>query len=293
MAKFQTLDLMQLHEPVSETAWEDSTLKGLALLPDGDQRFWGIPFKLGTDASGGPSLIELGQNGSVSETAIPVSADASHIVFAHVCDSRATTSSAGQTADYATPVVTAPGEHLADYVVVYEDGSTHVAHVRRRFEVNQVYTRMQSGFACRPHQDLVPLPMRGPYPENMWGRYQTIASVGPAGQPASPRQDLEAKMFPAASWSIYALENPHPDRQIKELLIKPTGAATVGIGGITLFTGCAHPLRHERLQTFRLELGAGIDPEAALNSANIDLGVIARRYTCTGASTRPSGLRTR
>lgn len=278
MEKFRTIDLTGFFSTGSKTAWEASTTKGMSELPGGDQRFWGIPFQLGATGADGPALMTLGADSDKSSVTISLDAEASHIVFAHICDSRATTTSAGQTADYPTPVVTAPGEHLADYVLIYEDGSQHVVPIRRRFEVNQVYTRMQSGFACRPHQDLVPLPMRGPYPEDMWGRYQTTASVGLAGHPASPREDLQAKMYPAASWSIYALENPNPAKKIKTIEIRPTGASTIGIGGITAFSGSEHPLRHERLQTFHLTLGAGIDPDTALNSASIDLGVIARRY---------------
>ncbi len=280
MAKFLQLNLQGAYDvdSTSGDAWESETQHGLSRLPGGKQTFWGIPFSLSEERPAGPSMIGAGAEGSTQSLSIPVDGTASHIVFAHVCDSRARETFAGQTSDYAAPVVTAPGEHLADYVLVYEDGSTHVTPVRRRFEVNQVYTRMQSGFACRPHQDLVPLPLRGPYPENMWGRYQTIASVGPAGQPASPREDLEAKRHPTASWSIYALENPEPSKRIKELKIEPTGAAALGIGAVTLFTGSQHPLRHEQLETFKLELGAGIDPEQAIEDASIDLGVIARRY---------------
>jgi len=137
---------------------------------------------------------------------------------------------------------------------------------------------MQSGFLCRPHQGLTPMPMRGPYPANMWGRFQTEASVGPAGAPASPREDLEAKRNPAPSWSIYALPNPHPEKPLRALEIRPTGAATLGIGGITLFTGSQHPLRHERLETLALELPAGLAADEAISGAKIDLGVIARRY---------------
>ncbi len=283
MPKFQTVDLdaARSRDTISGDAWEDRTTRGLGSLPVGTQRFWGIPFELG-NSSGEISPVGAGSQGSTNSISIPIDGVATYIVLAHICDSRARDTVAGQTADYASPVVTAPGEHLADYVLVYEDGSTHSTPIRRRFEVNQVHTRMQSGFACRPHQGLTPLPLRGPYPENSWGRYQTIASVGPAGPPASPREDLEGRMLPAASWSIYALKNPKPELRVTEIRVVPTGAATVGIGGITLFTGKEHPLRHEPLETFQLKLGAGIHPDAALSSARIDLGVIARRYMVQG-----------
>lgn len=279
MAKFHPIKLQAGYDldSSSERAWDADTRHGLNRLPGGDQTFWGIPFQLSSGDASGPSMVGAGIDGSTTSRTVPINGTASHVVFAHVCDSRARDTVAGQTSDYPVPVVTAPGEHLADYVLVFEDGSTHTTQIRRRFEVNQVYTRMQSGFACRPHQDLTPLPLRGPYPPNMWGRFQTIASVGPAGQPAAPRDDLESKRHPAASWSIYALPNPNPSLRIKEIRIEPTGAATIGIGAITLFSGTDHPLRHEPLETFRLKLGASIDPAKALDGARIDLGVIARR----------------
>jgi hypothetical protein len=196
------------------------------------------------------------------------------------------TTVAGQTRDYAAPAVTAPGEHIADYILVYADGSEHRTAIRRRFEVDQLMTRAQSGFMTRTQQGLTPLPVRGPYPEDMWGRYQTGASVGPAGRPPSPREHLQARMKPAPSWSIYALENPGPRQRLKSLRIEPTGAAAIGIGAITKFSGQAHPLRHERLETVRIALPPGADAAKAAAGADVDLGVIARRYEVQGFDPR-------
>ena len=277
---FRQIDLSNLYNTAksSRAEWEESTARAIGRLPGGTQTFWGVPFDLGSGAGDHSSLISAGSDGSTVQTSIPVSATASYLIFAHLCDSRARTTVAGQSSDYAVPVVTAPGEHLADYVLVYADGTTATTAIRRRFEVNQVMTRMQSGFMCRPHQDLTPMPMRGPYPANMWGRFQTEAAVGPVGEPASPREDLEARQNPAASWSIYALPNPHPELEVAELRVEPTGAATVGIGGLTLFSGADHPLRHQPLETLALQFQNGVDAATALESAKIDLGVIARRY---------------
>ena len=280
MASFHQIDLQSGTnlDAASADAWHPDTALGLSQLPAGSRSFWGVPFAIGETAASGPSVVGAGSAGSTTTVTVPIGSSASHIVFAHLCDSRAASTIAGQTADYASAVVTAPGEHLADYVLVYEDGTTHATSIRRRFEVNQVYTRMQSGFVCRPHQELTPMPLRGPYPANMWGRYQTIANIGPAEPPAPPRSANDGRRYPAPSWSLYALPNPRPEAPIAELRIEPSGAATVGVGAVTLFTGVAHPLRHERLETFELALGAGLDPGAALDSASIDLGVIARRY---------------
>ncbi|MDA1296715.1 MAG: CehA/McbA family metallohydrolase [Chloroflexi bacterium] len=277
---FQQIGLSSVYNTARGSAgmWEEPTARAIQRLPGGTQTFWGVPFDLGTEERGQPSLLTAGSAGSTVPVSVSVAGTATYLVFAHLCDSRASTTVAGQTADYSVPVVTAPGEHLADYVLVYADSTTASTPVRRRFEVNQVMTRMQSGFMCRPHQDLTPMPMRGPYPANMWGRYQTEASVGPAGAPASPREDLQSKQNPAASWSIYALPNPHPEKEIAELRIEPTGAATIGVGAVTLFSGADHPLRHQPLETLALKFRSGVNVAAALDSAKINLGVIARRY---------------
>lgn len=291
MATCTTLDLSKVytHRRNDPSPWDEKTAWGIASLPGGTQRFWGIPFSVGSEGADGPGLIVIGPtsdgqdgvgSGAVAGEAVrvPLDGTASFVMLAHVCDARARTTVAGQTSDYPNPVVTAPGEHLADYVLEYADGSEHRVAVRRRFEVNQVMTRMQSGFLNRPHQGLTPLPMRGPYPADLWGRYQTGANVGPAGRPATPRDDLRGRTHPAPSWSIYALPNPAPEKPLAALRLESTGAAAVGIGGVTLFHGAHHPLRHERLESVRVRLPADTDVAAASAGAEIDLGVIARRY---------------
>ena len=188
---------------------------------------------------------------------MPLTGAASYIVFAHLCDARARTTVAGQTSDYPNPVVTAPGEHLADYVIEYTDGTEHRVPVRRRFEVNQVMTRKQSGFLNRPHQGLTPLPMRGPYPADMWGRYQTGVYVGPAGRPPAPRDDLRGRTHPAPRGRSTRCRTRSPQKTLRALRLEPTGAAAIGIGAVTLFEGAHHPLRHERLESVRVTLPRG------------------------------------
>ena len=63
-------------------------------------------------------LIVVGEEGSRRCRSIYwLEGTATHLIFAHVCDSRARTTVAGQSSDYPNPAVTAPGEHLADYVI--------------------------------------------------------------------------------------------------------------------------------------------------------------------------------
>lgn len=251
MAKFSTVELPEtsIHAASDASPWAEETARYIPRLPIGKQTFWGIPFELKAGGEVGRSLLVTGANGGRTRKSIPIGANCTYLVFAHFCDSRAAkTTPVGnladpQTGDYVQPVVTAPGEHLADYVLVYDDESEHRAPIRRRFEINQVATRMQSAFAARPHQDLTPLDHRGPYPSNEWGRMQTGVFVGPHG-PTERVQPVDQSRA-QASWSIHALPNPRPEVAIREIRIEPTGAAAIGIGGITLFHGQDHPLRHE------------------------------------------------
>ncbi|MDP6126269.1 MAG: hypothetical protein QGH20_11015, partial [Candidatus Latescibacteria bacterium] len=107
---------------------------------------------------------------------------------------------------------------------------------------------------------------------------QTIAFVGDWG-PVEKVQPVDQSVA-AASWSIYALPNPNPDSRIAKLQIRPSGAATIGIGGLTLFHGASHPLRHQRLETVAISSG---DPDfsPADAEANVDMGVVARQRTST------------
>jgi hypothetical protein len=249
--------------------WEGKTASAVAQLPEGSQSFWGVPFEL---ISGGDDLVV---HAGGSEVDINIDATGSHLVFAHFCDEKATTTVAGQSSDYLNPVVTAPGEHLADYVVVYADGTEHRQMIRRRFEINQVQTRMQSGFSSRQHQELYSLPKRGPYPDNAWGRWQTGVMVGnppPSGRTAA-RDDHAGRSNPPGSWTIYALELPVSSATVNSLRIESTGASSIAIGAITMFDGQENPLRHEPLETIAIEVEG---KSAADLDVDVDLGVIAR-----------------
>ncbi len=250
--------------------WGSKTASSIKHLPLGEQPFWGVPFDLKTSGS---DLLVLSDK-AVAE--IPINASGSHVTFVHFCDENASTTVAGQSSDYLNPVVTAPGEHIADYVVVFEDGSEHRQSVRRRFEINQVQTRMQSGFSSRQHQGLSSIPKRGPYPDNAWGRWQTGVMVGepPASGRTAAKDDKAGRSNPPASWTIYALELPDSSKKIASLRVESTSSVSFAIGAITVFDGKENPLRHEPLETVQIESSG---KSAGDMKIDVDLGVIARQ----------------
>ena len=272
MPKFRTIPISPFTNASLSDAqyWQTKTARSASNLPTGSQVFWGIPFDFSTTEK---NLIVL--SGKTS-TAIPLNHKGSHLVFAHFCDERASTTVAGQSSDYLNPVVTAPGEHVADYILSFEDGSEHRQEIRRRFEINQVQTRMQSGFTSRQHHGLTTIPFRGPYPDNGWGRWQTGVMVGePPSSGRTPAQDdRESRSNPIGAWTIFAMEIPDLSKTIISVNIEPTGATTIAIGAITVFEGKQHPLRHEPLETIAINAD---EKSADAIQTEVDLGVIARQ----------------
>ncbi len=272
MPKFSSIPLSaNLNAATGDSKhWTGKTAGAVSSLPVGNQTFWGVPFSLADD---GNNLLVI-QNDEQAN--VKIGSSGSHLTFAHFCDEKASSSVAGQSSDYLNPVVTAPGEHIADYVVVYEDGTEHRQSIRRRFEINQVQTRMQSGFTSRQHQGISSLPKRGPYPNNAWGRWQTGVMVGdvPADGRTPAKLDKSGRSNPPGSWTIYALKLPDSSKKVASLRIEGKSATAFAIGAITMFDGQENPLRHEPLETIQMDSnGKSAD---AIDVA-VDLGVVARQ----------------
>jgi len=260
MSKFTTLNLKtHFNAGRDPDGWHPEIGGELSALPAGRQTFWGIPFDLGP--AGGNCWLVLEHNGT--GVTIPLSGTASYLVMTHSCDESHDPEGCTQPADYQAGEVTRPGEHLADYVLVYADGSEYRQPIRRRFEVGEAMVAWgQRAFAARPHTEDEPRDLRGPYPAAQWGFYQT--SVGQSPDPG-----------PLRYW-LYALENPHPDKELAAIRLATTGADRLAVAGITLYHGREHPLRHHCLESLQVAL-----PDPALPDdveTDVDLGIIARRY---------------
>jgi hypothetical protein len=158
-----------------------------------------------------------------------------------------------------------PGEHVADYVLRYADGSEHSQPIRRRFEINELTAMWgQLAFAARPSITQEPADPLGDSGRGEWGRNQTALADIPTG---------------SIQYWVYALPNPHPERALAGIRLAATGADNLAVAAITLFHGKDHPLRHKQLETVRVTLPSGDDTPADGIAASIDLGVVARRYS--------------
>src|SRR5262249_20846254 len=134
-------------------AWSRPFFEALARLPEGEQRFWGLPFTLAGGAA--PAWIVLGASSPESEgrraitirldgpdRPFPASQPPTYLVFVHVCD-------------LSPPELAAPfpaGDAVAEYVLVYDDGSQLRQPIRLRFEINTASPGFGlDAFAARPH----------------------------------------------------------------------------------------------------------------------------------------------
>jgi hypothetical protein len=274
MSNFIPLDLTSLFNASRDSSsWHPMLTTELAALPTGRQTFWGIPFQLGPAQGNG--WIEIGESAAARDSEVDgrgsvrvslasdqAGTQISHLVFAHFCDG--VHGPTGRFLDYGAGDDLEPGEHLADYVLVYGDGSEHCQAIRRRFEVNELIIPqwLLLPFAARPHTAKEPRAWQGSHQPYWWGFNQT--GIG----------DTPAEGY--GRYWIYALPNPHPERPLVAVRLEACGASRVVVAGISLYDGPAHPLRHERLESFRVKLPEPMLPGQV--AASVDLGVIARAY---------------
>ncbi len=187
--------------------------------PTGSCVGWGIPFKVGR-----PVVI---RDGAVAAKLDRVRAP--WLVFVHTSDVRpqepnehgfvSPTRGRGQL-----------GEHAADYVIVYADGTEVRAPVRRRHELG-AFTRGwgENCFEAVPHRK--PQPSQSEpgqlNPNSAWGRLQYRVAWDNFG--------------PWINW-LWAWENPHPRKAIVGIRFEPT-CGTVVISAVSAGKASSQPLR--------------------------------------------------
>ena len=230
-----------LGEIPHEALWHEVIQRAVRMLPSGSAELWGIPFSLAPETAQ-HRWLWLGPGARDSAT-IQIGARASYFVLAHF------TTPTIDTAEHSSPdrqpsgFVSIPGEGVAEYVLDFADGRSHSQEIRRRFEVHDLIVEWgQAAFLARPHRAERPLDWRGPHGSGEWGRNQTAALFPEYGGIDKLRQPAA----PIASYWIYALQNPYPDAAVAAMHVRSKGTGFVAVGGLTLFGGDGHPLRHDQ-----------------------------------------------
>ena len=237
---------------------------GLIRLPGGAQNFLGIPFLLGAEDVAAKSWLRLSRVSSPSATqrkTIPVAAKAGFVCLASFCDW-----DPNEVPPVVQDVTESVGQHLANAIFVYEDGSTKTVPIRRRFEVNSPSIPWgHHSFHAKPHRMDAARKLTDPLSDGTgWGNLQTIVTGN--GYPSGPM-----------IW-ITALQNPDPSKTIKELRFESASDDSFVLCGMTLFQGKGNPIRHERLSLYRITLPEATGEDKDRWKVGVDLGVVARTY---------------
>jgi len=222
--------------------------------PSGRCVHWGIPFNIGRAV-----LLE---DASVSVKLAEVRAP--WLIFAHTSDARELDTDERGFPRSKTGTGRL-GEHAANYVVLYGDGTEEVIPIRRRFELAAFQGRWgERSFEAVAHRK--PRSFR-PHHEQQhfsWGRTQTRVDSGDGGR--------------WLNW-LFAWENPHPRKPIVGLRLEPISGLVL-LSAVSAGKASSHPLRWQTRQkaVLRLPKGEQLDPTldevGTLAQVQLDMGQV-------------------
>ena len=157
------------------------------------------------------------------------------------------------------------GEHAADYVVAFEDGSEKRLTIRRRHQIGAFQRSWgENCFEAVSHHK--PHPVRAGHEQANpdWGRSQTRVNAADAGE--------------WINW-VWAWRNPHPEKAIVALRFEPV-SGTVLLSAISYGRAVSLPLRWRRRRKAVLTLpqqegfDPGLDEAGLLDQIQLDMGQV-------------------
>ena len=227
----------------------------------GADAFNGIPVLLGE--AEGPAVILLDAEPVIVDLA---GAQAAHVVFLHAVADRVT-NYLDDFADFAFDG-NALGDHVSSYIFEYEDSARHETAILRRFAIQQSRSVWGgSAFEALPAERSIAFnsateeTQLGRAPTNEYGRGETRTRSG--------REEMGEKVW------LYALENPHPERPIRRLILEPRDEKST-IYAISLTSLTENPIRPGIRRKLRLTLPEGVQFNALdeYEDLAIDLGYV-------------------
>ncbi len=262
---FTPLDLNDVANARRDQLPSDLRAPDYLLQTDGRAGFRGIPFCWGNPDE--PNAVLLDKN----EILLPLHGIRAHyLVFLHLVENRVSVFAK----NFADDVLGGYdiGDLISDYILEYADDQLHTHPIRRRFAIQQSEIRWgahpfaavpgKSNQVYRSNDEDIEL---GLVPRT-WGRGECRTASG-------------STKSPEKFW-VYALPNPHPEKEIKSLRLVPREERSV-IFGISAAHLLKHPLRFEPRRKLVLDLPCGLKLNAIgeLDDIGIDMGnvISARR----------------
>jgi len=242
---------------LTESDVSERMAKAASTAPKGKGTAWGIPFNIGSD------VIHLKEE-TFSTDISPISSR--WLVFLHTSDHFGPSRNKDGFEETPFKGVGKLNEHVADYIVIYDDGEELPIPIRERHHVGMF--RQSWGENCiqavayhKPH------PIRQHHEQNTfsWGSSQTRVNTHDRG-----------------SWInwLYAWENPYPDKKIKGFRFEPQKKTSLVLSAISAGDVQSNPLRWNSRKKAILKLPEGVDfnpmlsNDGLLEQIKLDMGQV-------------------
>jgi hypothetical protein len=225
----------------------------LAKAACGDCVCWGIPFTVAEPVVVADLPVDLAFGAPVT---------AEWLVFLHTSDLRPVTEwGAGP---WAPPSGEGRlGEHAADYVVRFGDGTEERLPIRRRFQLGAFKRRWgENCFEAVAQRRMHPLHAHHEQVRSDWGGSQTR---------------VDSADFGDWVWWLWAWRNPRPGVPVTGLRLEP-GEGAVLLAAVSAGQASSHPLRWQTRRKAVLGLDEpfepGLDEAGLLRQIQLDLGQV-------------------
>ncbi|WP_205127099.1 CehA/McbA family metallohydrolase [Paenibacillus ginsengarvi] len=228
----------------------------------GYQELWGVPFELGPSEANNVILLKDRE----VELAFPQPLHDRQLLFLHAADFKESDTAPD---GIISPMMGNPrlGETVCEYELHYSDGAVCAFPMRRRYQISEFQVK--------------------------WGEnsFEAVKHVKP--RTMATNTDLLHKEAPTIPWGqsqlrttfpgfgstmhhwLYALTNPHPDKQLVKIVMRPKDG-TAFVFGLTRTDVETNPFRWDARRSVRYVSAPGFVPQPYGESANIriDLGEV-------------------
>lgn len=229
-------------------------VEAVKFAPSGACTAWGLPFEIG-------DVILLDEKEFSFELD---DFTAQWLVFMHTSDLRQIETSPGE---FISPMRGEGnlGEHVANYLVRFADGSEERIPIRRRYQLGTFQRRWgENCFEAVSHQKPKPVPAAHEQLNPGWGWTQTRVDVADSNQ--------------WTNW-LFAWKNPHPEKVIRGFGFQPVSGLVV-LFGVSAGNVGSTPLRWKSRQkaVLTLQNKEGFKPElderGCLAQIQLDMGQV-------------------
>ncbi len=248
-------------EELGKGGLSEAMTKAISQAPSGDAISWGIPFRIDR-----PILLK---DGPVTERVQNLKAE--WLVFCHTTDIKPLEK---DSRGFIRPMRGEGylGEHVADYTIVYADGTEVRSEIRRRHHVG-TFRRIwgENCFQAVAH--------RKPHAVRTVREQPSIlVDAGVGGWGTAETRVVTADSGRWVNW-LWAWKNPHPEKEIAALRFAPKAGATI-LSAVSGGSASSEPLRWETRRKAILRLPEGVmfdnrvDAQGRWSQIQLDMGQV-------------------